>query len=287
MNPIAGILITLLSAISYGTLGIFGKLAYSQGLSTTTLLFFRFSLTGLFLMAMMLIQKRPFPRGKPLILLILMGAIGFSGQAFAYLSALRYASAGVVAILLSLYPAFVSILTILVLKKKVSKIAILGIVISFLGTFLIADPGSGGDPLGFILGVAAALIYSTYIIIGSRLGKYVGPMESTAVIFSSASLVYLGLWQMEGAPMPPSPTAWWVIAGMVIIPTIIASVTFLEGLRRVGPVNASIISTVEPLVTVALAYVIFGERLGLKAIIGAALILGAVLMFTVLQRDAS
>lgn len=287
MNPIAGILITLLSAISYGTLGIFGKLAYSQGLSTTTLLFFRFSLTGLFLMAMMLIQKRPFPRGKPLILLILMGAIGFSGQAFAYLSALRYASAGVVAILLSLYPAFVSILTILVLKKKVSKIAILGIVISFMGTFLIADPSSGGDPLGFILGVAAALIYSTYIIIGSRLGKYVGPMESTAIIFSSASLVYLGLWQMEGAPMPPSPTAWWVIAGMVIIPTIIASVTFLEGLRRVGPVNASIISTVEPLVTVALAYAIFGERLGLKAIIGAALILGAVLMFTVLQRDAS
>ena len=284
MNSVTGILITLLSAVSYGTLGIFGKLAYMEGISTTTLLFFRFSLTGIFLMGLTFFRRLPFPRGKVLWILILMGSIGFSGQAFAYLSALKYANAGVVAILLSLYPAFVSILTIIVLKKKVSNIAIFGVVISFFGTILIADPSGGGNPLGFILGIAAALIYSTYIIIGSRVMNKVGATESTAVIFSSAAVVYFFLWRMEGAPMPATPMAWWVIAGMVAIPTIIASVTFLEGLKRVGAVNASIISTVEPLVTVLLAYLLFGEQLGIKAMVGGLLILTAVIIFTLNQK---
>ena len=285
MNSISGILITLLSAISYGTLGIFGKLAYAQGLSVTTLLFFRFAFTGLFLMAVVLIRRIPLPRGKTLLVLILMGAVGFSGQAFAYLSALKYANAGVVAILLSLYPAFVSILTMFVLRKRVSHIAVVGIVVSFIGTVLIADPNGGGNPLGFILGVSAALIYSTYILVGSRVMHTVGATESTAVIFCSSALVFFFLWRNEGAPLPPTPTAWWVIGGMVLIPTIIASVTFLEGLKRVGAVNASIISTIEPLVTVWLAYLIFGETLGWKAVLGGCLILGAVVIFTMTQKQ--
>ena len=53
---------------------------------------------------------------------------------------------------------------------------------------------------------------------------------------------------------------------------------FFAGLRRVGPTTASILSTVEPLVTVALAFAIFGESLGALQLAGGALVLGAVLM---------
>ena len=121
MNSLTGIFFTILSAISYGTLGIFGKLAYQQGLSTNTLLFFRFSFTAIILMSTLLLRKQTLPTGKTLFVLIGMGAIGFSGQAFCYLSALKYANAGVVAILLSLYPAFVSVITVLILKKKIME----------------------------------------------------------------------------------------------------------------------------------------------------------------------
>ena len=51
----------------------------------------------------------------------------------------------------------------------------------------------------------------------------------------------------------------------------------LRGLRRVGPSAASILSTVEPVVTVALAFVVFGESLGTAQLVGGALVLSAVL----------
>lgn len=286
MNPAAGIAITILSAVSYGTLGIFGKLAYAEGLSTTTLLFFRFLLTGLALMATMFIQRIEFPKGKTLLVLILMGAIGFSGQAFSYLTALKYASAGVVAILLSLYPAFVSIISVVILKKKISKIAIVGIVVSFFGTALIADP-AGGNITGFLFGIAAALIYSFYIVTGSQVMHKVSALQSSAVIFSSTAVVYFFLILIEKPTLPTSLNSWAVILGMVLIPTILASVTFLEGLKRIGPVNASLISTIEPLVTVLLSFLIFGEKLGFKALLGGALILGAVLLFTFANKNIS
>jgi drug/metabolite transporter (DMT)-like permease len=279
MNPLAGIAITILSAVSYGTLGIFGKLAYAEGLTTTTLLFFRFFFTAIVLMATLFIRKQELPKGKTLLVLVLMGSVGFSGQAFSYLTALKYASAGVVAILLSLYPAFVSIITTFVLKKKISNIAVLGIGISFIGTVLIADP-AGGNITGFLFGITAALIYSVYIVTGSQVMHKVTALQSSAVIFSSTTVVYFFLILMERPILPTGFNSWAIIFGMVLIPTILASVTFLEGLKRIGPVNASLISTIEPLVTVLLSFLIFGEKLGVKTILGGALILGAVVMFT-------
>jgi drug/metabolite transporter (DMT)-like permease len=53
---------------------------------------------------------------------------------------------------------------------------------------------------------------------------------------------------------------------------------FFAGLQRVGPTTASIISTAEPVVTVLLAFLVFGELLGPVQLVGGALVLGAVLM---------
>jgi drug/metabolite transporter (DMT)-like permease len=53
---------------------------------------------------------------------------------------------------------------------------------------------------------------------------------------------------------------------------------FFAGLRRVGPSTASILATGEPLVTVVLAFAVFGESLGPLQLAGGALVLGAVLV---------
>jgi drug/metabolite transporter (DMT)-like permease len=53
---------------------------------------------------------------------------------------------------------------------------------------------------------------------------------------------------------------------------------FFAGLRRVGPTTASILSTAEPVVTVLLTFLVFGELLGPVQLLGGALVLGAVLV---------
>jgi len=73
-----------------------------------------------------------------------------------------------------------------------------------------------------------------------------------------------------------SATGFVWLGGIAVVSTVGAIALFFAGLRRVGPSAASILSTVEPVVTVALAYAVFGESLGLAQLAGGALVLAAV-----------
>jgi drug/metabolite transporter (DMT)-like permease len=71
-------------------------------------------------------------------------------------------------------------------------------------------------------------------------------------------------------------TGWAWLACLAVVSTVGAISLFFAGLRRVGPSAASILSTIEPVVTVALAFVVFGESLGPAQLVGGALVLSAV-----------
>jgi len=100
------------------------------------------------------------------------------------------------------------------------------------------------------------------------------------VIFLAAGAMS-GLLMAANGPQPPSTVQGWaVIAAMVVIATVIPVVAFLAGLARIGPTNAAMISTLEPVVTVALAALLLGETLEPVTLLGGGLILAAVLLLT-------
>jgi drug/metabolite transporter (DMT)-like permease len=70
---------------------------------------------------------------------------------------------------------------------------------------------------------------------------------------------------------------WGWLACIAVVSTVAAISLFFAGLRRVGPTTASVLSTVEPLVTVLLAFLAFGETLSAMQLLGGALVLGGVL----------
>ena len=77
---------------------------------------------------------------------------------------------------------------------------------------------------------------------------------------------------------------WAWIGAIALVSTVGAVLLFFAGLERVGPSAASILSTLEPVVTVALAAAAFGEALGAVQLAGGALVLAAVV---VMQWPAS
>lgn len=279
MKRITGILLIAISAASFGTLAIFGRLLYAEGLDTFTLLFLRFSFAASIMALILILRKEPFPHGKILLPLIGMGAIGYAGQAFAYLSAIKYASAGLVALLLYLYPMFVFMLSVVVLHEKATWVKIAAIILALIGTALTVDP-AGGQLIGIFLAILSALIYSVYIIVGTNVMKKVSAVQSSLIIFASAAVVYGILMGINGAHFPATRMGWWGTAGIVLIATVIPVATFLAGLERIGPTNASLLSTLEPVVTVLLAWMIFGERMKPITALGGVLILIAVILLT-------
>lgn len=279
MRRLTGILFIAISAASFGTLAIFGRYAYTEDIDTFTLLFLRFGISASFMIVMLILRKEAFPRGRVLAQLIGMGGIGYAGQSFLYLTAIKYASAGLVALLLYLYPFFVAILSMIFLKEKLTRTKALALMLALFGTALTVGPVSG-QLIGAVMAIVAALGYSIYIIVGANVMKHVSPFQSSTVIFTSASIVYGMLTLSNGIHLPHTNFGWLVIAGIVIVSTIIPVTTFLAGLERIGPTNAAMLSTVEPIVTVFLATLLFGDQLAPIVLLGGAFILIAVILLT-------
>ena len=279
MRRIIGILLIAISAASFGTLAIFGRYAYNDGMDIYTVLFLRFGISASFMTVILLLRKEHFPRGRILAQLVGMGALGYVGQSFMYLTAIKYASTGLVALLLYLYPMFVFILSAIVLHENITRVKIIALVLTLFGAALTVGPVSG-QLIGALMAITAALIYSIYIIVGTGVMKHVTAVQSSTVIFASAGAVYGLLAFANGAHLPASNSGWLAMLGIIVVSTIIPVVTFLAGLERVGPTNAAMLSTIEPVVTVFLAAWLFGDKLLPIVMVGGGLILVAVILLT-------
>ncbi|MBK8784808.1 MAG: DMT family transporter [Anaerolineales bacterium] len=279
MRRIIGILLIAISAASFGTLAIFGRYAYNDGMDIYTVLFLRFGISASFMTVILLLRKEHFPRGRILAQLVGMGALGYVGQSFLYLTAINYASAGLVALLLYLYPFFVAVLSMIFLREVITRVKVIALVLALFGAALTVGPVSG-QLIGALMAITAALIYSIYIIVGTGVMKHVTPVQSSTVIFASAGAVYGLLAFSKGPHFPASNSGWLAMLGIIVVSTIIPVVTFLAGLERVGPTNAAMLSTVEPIVTVLLAAWLFGDKLLPIVMVGGGLILVAVILLT-------
>jgi drug/metabolite transporter (DMT)-like permease len=278
MRQRTGILFILASAASFGAMPIFARFAYRDGVDTFTMLGLRFAMATVVMAGWMAVRHVAWPRGRTLLGLIAMGALGYVGQSFCYFSALQHAPAGLVALLLYLYPALVAILAVVVLHERLTRRKAVALALALAGAILTIGVSRGGTPTGIAFGVGAAVIYAIYIIAGTRLLERAPAIPASTVIIASAGVVYLGLLALRGPHWPATPAGWVGVGGVALFGTVIAIVTFFAGVERIGPTSASTLSTFEPVVSVVLAGLILGERLSPLSLVGGALILAAVVL---------
>ncbi len=246
------------------------------------MLLLRFSIASVVMVLIMIARKISFPRGRILFGLVLMGAVGYVGQSLAYFTALTMIPAGLVALLLYLYPAIVTVLSALFLKERLTAAKIGALFLALVGTALTVEPTGSGRVLGIILGIASAVIYSIYILVGSRIMPRAGAVSSSTVVMVAAAVVYAGIVAIRGPVFPLTPFGWAAIFAIALVSTVLPIVTFFAGLERIGPSRASTISTFEPIVSVVLATLVLGETISLLQVLGGMLILAAVVVCSVM-----
>lgn len=268
----------LLSASAFGALAIFARVAYAAGVDVMTLLFLRFGLAALVFLALAVVRRHALPRGRQLAVVVAMGALGYAGQSFCYFSALRYISPGLVALVLYSYPAIVTVLATVFLRERLHASKIIALALALAGLAITIGPVGDVNLTGIGLAVGAALIYSVYILVGTRVLAHVTPMQVSTVVCASAAAVFGAFVAARGAAWPHSGTGWAAVAAVAIVSTVIPILCFFAGLARIGAVNAAMLSTLEPVVTIALAWIVFGEAMTMAGLAGGAMILVAVLI---------
>lgn len=259
-------------------MAIFGKVAYAQGIPLDSLLFLRFAIAGAVMAGWMLITRQAWPRGRSLAGLALMGGVGYVGQSWCYFSALSHASAGLTALLLYLFPVIVTVLHAVLARRMLRPLRAAAVLVALAGTTLTIGGNVEGQALGVAFGIAAALIYALYIIVGERVTAGIGAIPAATVIMLasavSSALIVLG----RGFAAPVTPTGWVAVLAIALVCTVVAITAFFAGLSRLGAPDASTLSTLEPLATIVLAAVFLGERISFTQMLGGTIILAAAIV---------
>lgn len=202
-DKLAGVLLIALSASAFGAMAIFARFAYAAGADVYGLLAVRFLLAAIAMGFVMRARGISLPPWRRVLALAAMGGIGYVSQSYCFFTALNYAQASLVALLLYLYPLFVTILAAVFLKEHLTTSTVIALVLCSVGAGLTVGGGEGSS-LGIALGVAAAVIYSIYIVVGARVTAGVNAIATTTVICTAAALVYVTLGLLRaGAGVPP------------------------------------------------------------------------------------
>ena len=271
------IVLVLLSALGFSSIAIFAKLAYAAGVSPTMLLALRFALAVALLAPLVWLRGLRLPRGRALAGFALMGGL-YTAQAQCYFTALLYASSGLVGLLLYVYPVLVTVLAVAFGWEKLDRRTFVLLVVAITGMAITLGGNLQGQPLGIMLGLLAAAVYAVYIVIGGRLTANTDPLAATLVIMAAAALFNGAFAIAGGGALPHTVDAWLAIGAISLFSTVIAIAAFLVGIKYIGAAQASIISTLEPVITLCLGVALLGESVSGGQLVGGTLVLGAVVM---------
>jgi len=276
-----GTLLCMLAAAGSGAMGVFAKVAYDAGFEARSLLLLRFLAAAAVMWGIVALRRPARPPLRTVLIAALLGAIGFALQAGLYFTSLERIDASLAALVVYAYPAMVLLGAIALRWERPSALRAGALALALAGIVVVLAGGGTGaiDPAGVAFALAAAVASAAYVLLADRTVGGVDPFLLSAIILTSSGVAIAGWNAVAGMPaLHVGASGWAAIAAVVCVSTIMPVTAFLLGLRRVGAGTASIVSTVEPVVAAAMAMALLGERLTPLQLLGAAAVLGAIVL---------
>lgn len=223
--------------------------------------------------------RRPPPRGKGLLLVIVYGVLWFAGYTVVLNAAERHLDAGTAAMLVNIAPILVAVAAGLFMNEGFPRPLVVGILVAFVGVALIAVAGAGGhsDGLGIVLGVITAVLYAGGVLTQKIALRTVDAVSATWVGCVVGMLVltpFLPQAIDEFGAAPGGAIA--AVAYLGVFPTAIAFTLWAYALSRTSAGRLTSTTLVVPAVVVLLSWILLGEVPTVFAMVGGVLCLAGV-----------
>ncbi|MEU7067041.1 EamA family transporter [Streptomyces sp. NPDC051578] len=283
----AGLGLALISACAFGGSGVAAKPLIEAGLDPLHMVWLRVAGAALVLSPLAW-RHRDLVRRKPL-LLAGFGLIAVAGVQAFYFASLSRIPVGVALLLEYLGPCLLLGYIRFVQRKPVTRAAAAGATVAVVGLACVVEiwAGLSLDPLGVLLGLAAACCQACYFVFadqGSDEGDVPDPLGVIAFGMLIGTLVMTVIarpWQIDwqvlagdavmGDMTVPAPV---LLAFVVLIATVFAYLTGVVAVRKLSPQVAGVVACLEAVVATVLAWVLLGEHLSTWQTLGGALVLG-------------
>ena len=269
----------LLSAACFSTIPIFATYGYAAGVKTLPMMAWRFLLAIAALWIFLAFSRRLRALPARTVLGFLGLGLLYVVMTVLYFEALRFTAISTLTLLFYTYPAFVALLAAIFLREPLTRIKLAALFLALSGCLIVLRPREMGDWRGAALALIASLLYSGYMLVGTRLTRGVDPFLTTAWIMSATATAFLAAALLRGEMgSVRGGGAWGAILGLALVATVMADGSFFAGLSLAGASRAAILSTIEPLCTLLLSALLLGEAIPPVRLLGGALIVGSVIL---------
>ncbi len=280
-----GTLLVGLSGLLYGFMGFFGTELIHENLSVSTMLFWRFFIATLWVLGTALWCKRNFfkkaPDRRTLFQTLLLGAASYSGASSLFFLASQYTGTGIAMVIFFCYPVFVTLFAWVTTNWKMNKYTAASLFAILLGLTLLQGEGTHAfNFFGILLAIISGLSYAIYVISSKHHTQNFDSELLTFLVCLGNSIIFLIIaCTTKSFLIPTSLHAWLYIGAIGIIATALPIQLLLDGIKHVTPIKASILSVLEPVVTLLVGVLLLHESMCSLQTIGVMIILlGALLI---------
>ena len=215
--------------------------------------------------------------------LLLLGITGIFGYSYFFFNGLRLVEASHGALIVSLNPVLVLIMTSIRDKKKIGKVKIIGMTLSLIGVSVVISRGNLAEIWsGFTWGDAFMLgcpfCWALYTFYAGDVLKTTSPLQASTWA-TLLGFVMLALFApFENFPTSIDPLVWISIAYLGICGTVLGFVWYYEGIHTIGAVKTSVFNNLIPVFAMLLSVLILGEKIESYALAGSILVIGGVFL---------
>ena len=284
-NKITGVTYAVVSSTTFGLIPLFTISLMAVGVSSPTILCYRFLLAAVAMAAIMFFSRRSFRLAADEVAVVAILAVLYASTAILLLESYKCIPSGIATTIHFLYPLAVTLTMSWVFKEHISSTIYIAVLLSLVGVALLAwGNHTEGD---FRRGVSFALLtvvtYAAYIVgvMRSRASRVDSIVLTFYVLAFGALLFFLYAMATSGIEAVHSVASWRDLIMLALVCTVLSDYTLILAIKRIGSTRTSILGSMEPLTAVVVGVVYFGERIDTTSGIGLLLVICAVVVVIV------
>ena len=275
-----GYLLGAIAAATYGMNPLFALPLYEDGMSSDSVLFFRYLFAIPILGIMLKARGRNFSIQKRDLPLLVVFGILFAISSLTLFLSYNYMHAGIASTLLFVYPMMVAVIMACFFKERLSAATILCIVLAMGGIGLLYK-GADGATLsltGTMLVFASALSYAICIVgMNQTRLKDIATIKVTFyVLLFGLMLFVVRLSAGDGLQVPTKWYLWGNLLALGLFPTAISLLCTTAAIQYIGSTPTAILGVLEPVTAIIFGVLVFDETLTVRDMAGIILIFIAV-----------
>lgn len=283
-----GYIYGLLSSSSFGLIPLFTLPLLANGMTTPTVLLYRFGLAMVLVGIILKVQGVNFGvKHSHLKWLLLLGGLYF-WTAYLLQLGYKYMTSGAATVLHFMYPIFTALLMFIFFKQKLGYLGQLAIVMAVVGVGLMSGLNnvSVDSYKGVIVVLLSSFGYAIYIIVVNKSNVVeLSPLLLNFYVLTIAAIIYALQVAFSGEfRLPANSFEWGNAILLAAIPTVLSNLYLVKAIPIIGSTPTSVMGALEPLTAVIVGVIAFGEPLTSDSIVGIVMVTGAVLLLVLSQK---